>query len=68
MHILIHTTETFKLPMGVTESNTQLTPGFWQTGISLTMLGPVDTLISTRAFAQAAVLTSHRNTAQRPKI
>lgn len=61
----IHTTDTFRRPMGVTEPNTHDDPGILQADISSTIRGPVDILMSTRAFAQAALLTSHKKTAQR---
>lgn len=59
----IHTTDTFRVPMLVTETNKQVDPGSLQDAISRTMLGPVDIFISVSALAQAEALTSHRKAA-----
>lgn len=56
----IHTTDTFRIPMLVTERKWQLVPGALQDSITEIMLAPVDTLMSASAFAQTKVLTSHR--------
>lgn len=56
----IHTTDTFRIPMLVTERKWQVVPGALQDSIPGTMLAPVDTLMSASAFAQTKVLTSHR--------
>lgn len=56
----IHTTDTFRIPMLVTERKWQLVPGALQDSIPEIMLAPVDTLMSASAFAQTKVLTSHR--------
>lgn len=56
----IHTTDTFRVPMLVTEAKRQVVPGALQDSIPGIMLAPVDILMSASAFAQAKVLTSHR--------
>lgn len=56
----IHTTDTFRIPVLVTERKRQVVPGALQDSIPGTMLAPVDTLMSASAFAQTKVLTSHR--------
>lgn len=56
----IHTTDTFRVPMLVTEAKRQVVPGALQDSIPGIILAPVDILMSASAFAQAKVLTSHR--------
>lgn len=56
----IHTTDTFRTPMLVTERKWQVVPGALQDSIPGIMLAPVDTLMSASALAQTKVLSSHR--------
>lgn len=56
----IHTTETFRVLMLVTEAKRQVVPGALQASIPAITLAPVDILMSASAFAQAKVPTSHR--------
>lgn len=56
----ILTTDTFRVPMLVTERKWQVVPGALQDSIVGIMLAPVDTLMSASTFAQTKELTSHR--------
>jgi len=56
----IHTTDTFRAPILVTETKRQVVPSALQDSIPGIMLAPVDILMSASAFAQVKVLTIHR--------
>lgn len=56
----LRTTDTFKDPVLLMSMKRQNPGCEVQKSFPVTMLGPVDALISTSAFAQADVLTNHR--------